>query len=169
MVQVDEATNIVRDAGGRVVGRTRLQKLAFLLEASGLGSGFSFSYRRFGPYSDELYTSARDAQLLGLLREEEVETGWGGTYSIFTADQIPRDNVPATRKELAQLAAKADPIELELAATAVFLYMQGLRDGWAEVAKRKPDKSKDGRLIKAKPLYERMRKINTPVPLPEVC
>ena len=36
----DKAAAIVRDAGGRIVGRTKLQKIAYLLELSGLGEGF---------------------------------------------------------------------------------------------------------------------------------
>jgi hypothetical protein len=31
-----KAAEIVRDAGGRIVGRTKLQKIAYLLELSGL-------------------------------------------------------------------------------------------------------------------------------------
>jgi hypothetical protein len=40
---------IVRDAGGHIVGRTRLQKIAFMLEPAGLGGGFPFRYKHYGP------------------------------------------------------------------------------------------------------------------------
>jgi uncharacterized protein YwgA len=49
-----KAAEIVRDAGGRIVGRTKLQKVAYLLELAGLGDGFQFEYRHYGPYSEDL-------------------------------------------------------------------------------------------------------------------
>lgn len=50
---------IVRDAGGRIVGRTRLQKIGFFLEAAGLGAGFPFKYKHYGPYSEELSAASQ--------------------------------------------------------------------------------------------------------------
>ena len=60
----DKVVAIVRDAGGTIVGRTRLQKTAYLLELAGLGEGFHFSYRHYGPYSEELASAVRDANAL---------------------------------------------------------------------------------------------------------
>ena len=167
MAHIEDAANIVRDVGGRLVGRTRLQKLAYLLEATGLGTGFCFDYRRFGPYSDDLSICARDAALLGLISEEEVPTSWGGTYSVFTTQGGPRENVLEARLELSRIANAADPVELELAATAVFLALEGHSAPWDEVCRRKPEKSERGRLEKAKSLYERIRALPTPEPMPE--
>ncbi len=73
----ERVAQIVSDLGGRVVGRTKLQKIAYLLEATGLGEGFSFEYRHYGPYSEELTSAARSARLLGLLTEDECPTTWG--------------------------------------------------------------------------------------------
>ena len=42
---VDKVAEIIRAAGGEIVGRTRLQKVAYLLELAGLGHGFRFEYR----------------------------------------------------------------------------------------------------------------------------
>ena len=44
----DKVVAIVRDAGGTIVGRTRLLKTAYLLELAGLGEGFT----RFCPPYD---------------------------------------------------------------------------------------------------------------------
>ena len=41
------AAAIVRDAGGQIVGRTKLQKIGFFLEVAGVGSGFPFRYKHF--------------------------------------------------------------------------------------------------------------------------
>lgn len=168
MANIEDAANIVRDVGGRLVGRTRLQKLAYLLEATGLGSGFCFDYRRFGPYSDDLTIFIRDAALLGLVREEELPTSWGGTYSVFTCQDGPREGVSKARIDLSRIANSADPVELELAATAAFLKVSGYNSAWEEVCRRKPEKSEKGRLESAKILYERLRTVETPNPLPQI-
>ena len=60
----------------------------------------------------------------------------------------------------------ADAVELELAATALFLAKEGFPDPWTETARRKPEKADAGRLAKAKQLYDRLRAIQTPHPLP---
>ena len=43
------AAEIVRDAGGHIVGRTRLQKIAYILEAAGLGGGFPVPVQTLRP------------------------------------------------------------------------------------------------------------------------
>lgn len=165
---VEKLADLVRDIGGRVVGRTRLQKIAYLLELGGLGDGFSFEYRHYGPYSDDLAAAARKAGLLGLIDEEENPAVWGGFYSVFSTDRAADDNVPPARAELARAAANADPIELELAATAAFLASES-ETPWEETAERKPEKASEERLASAKALYRTLLEIETPVPLPEIA
>jgi len=168
--ETEKAADIVRAAGGRVVGRTRLQKIGYLLELAGLGEGFSYAYRYYGPYSDELAAAARDARLLGLLQETEHPASWGGTYSIFTVPgATPVGPVDPSRRILARTAADADPVELELAATAAYLSAEGATDPWAETARRKPEKAQDGRLTNAKALYRQLQDIATPKPLPRIA
>jgi uncharacterized protein len=166
--EAQRAASIVRDAGGRIIGRTRLQKVGFLLEAAGLGEGFNFKYRYYGPYSDELAAASQTATVLGLLTETEQPATWGGLYSTFFTDLPQTSTIPDARKTLAQEGARADAVELELAATALFLAQQGVQDAWAETARRKPDKTEAGRLDRAKRLYERLRQVKTPRALPQI-
>lgn len=162
-----KVARIVEDCGGEVVGRTKLQKVAYLLEATGLGEGFAFEYRHYGPYSEQLTSATRSAQLLDLLTEDERSTNWGGTYSIFRVPH-PRasENV---RSQLARLAVSADAIELELAATAAFLAAEGHRDAWGETARRKPQKATPNRIERSKSLYRHLQALETPAALPKIC
>ena len=164
----EKAVDIVRDAGGQLVGRTRLQKTAYLLELAGVGEGFSFEYRHYGPYSEELANAVQIAGLHDLLEEVEYPTSWGGFYSVFSTDRATDDQQLSVRRALASKCSGADPVELELAATAAFLFSKGESAAWRETAKRKPEKAGDGRLEKAKALYESLRAIPTPRPLPEI-
>jgi uncharacterized protein YwgA len=167
-VNAAKAAAIVRDAGGRVVGRTRLQKIAYLLSIVGLEEGFPFVYKHYGPYSEELAASAREADLLGLLAESEQLASWGGMYSTYSVAEQAGADVPPARRRLATDAAAADAVELELAATAVFLALEGYADPWTETIRRKPEKAENGRINKAKELYRRLSAIDTPSPWPQI-
>lgn len=165
----EKAAAIVSDAGGRIVGRTRLQKVAFLLELAGLGEGFPFEYRHYGPYSEALAESIRAALAFDLVQERELPTSWGGMYSIYDAPQRPGYAGDASRMQFAQVAAKIDSIELELAATAAFIaVVERNEHPWEETARRKPEKIEGGRLDKAKIAYQTLRSIQTPTPLPAI-
>jgi len=170
------AAAIVRDAGGQLVGRTRLQKVAYLAQLAGFSGEFPFEYRHYGPYSEELSQAMEIASGLKLIREEERETAWGGWYSIYTLQDnttldTEEDNA---RHEFISSAANIGAIELELAATAAFLYEQGIvkdRDGdpWEATKKLKPEKADDGRLAKAKSAYNQLRRLPSPRSLPDIA
>lgn len=160
-----KAADIIADAGGRIVGRTRLQKTAYLLEAAELGEGFHFDYHHYGPYSEELARAASMAQARGLIEEKEHTTSWGGFYSEYSIKDSPSSGSDGSvRANLAREAAKADAVSLELAATAAFFAKRDNPDPWKETAQRKPDKAADGRLEDAKELYARLRGITDKLP-----
>jgi hypothetical protein len=165
--EIEKAADIIRDAGGKIVGRTRLQKIAYLLEITGLGDGFAFEYRHFGPYSESLANAMTKAQLLDLIEEKEMPTSWGGFYSIFTTPGSGKRAAVPARLELIKAASNADPIELELAATAALLAVERSADPWGETAKRKPDKAPH--LQNAKLLYRKLLTVTTPRQLPKIA
>jgi uncharacterized protein YwgA len=162
-----KAAEIVRDAGGQIVGRTRLQKVAYLLELAGLGDGFPFEYFHYGPYSEELAQAISVANAYGVVDEEERPASWGGLYSVYTTRLQPEQKGPRTA--FVEEAAKIGAIALELAATAAYLrVVEGVEDAWKETARRKPEKVRDGHLEEAKAAYERLLQLETPTPLPRL-
>jgi uncharacterized protein YwgA len=164
-----KAAMIVRDAGGRIVGRTRLQKVAYLLELAGLGEGFRFEYRHYGPYSEQLAEAIRLADVFDLVEEVEKRADWGGIYSIFTAKPEIGEPTPGIRSTFAAEAARADAIALELAATAAYMSdVEKSDDPWGETEYLKPDKTTNGRLEKAKDIYRKLLEFDTPNPLPRI-
>ncbi len=169
-----KAAAIVRDAGGKLVGRTRLQKVTYLSQLAGFAEDFPFEYRHFGPYSEELAEAMEIATGLQLVNEKERQTDWGGWYSIYLVD-IVRMSPDADRAGFVATASKIGAIELELAATAAFLYAdEGIgrnRDGdpWEETARRKPDKAAEGRLQRAKAAYKKLLRMDTPAQLPPIA
>lgn len=165
---MEELVRIVSAADGEIVGRTRLQKTAFLLELAGLGSGFEFKYKHYGPFSEELASAVDLAPLLFDFREDQRRSGWGGTYSVFTSNAAFEGDGGEPFKQLVSLAKRANPIELELAATAAFLASVGEDDPWAETERRKPEKVVGGKLDQAKALYARFKALQLPEALPDI-
>lgn len=156
----DNAARIIRDSGGKVVGRTKLQKMTYLLELAGLGDGFLFQYRHYGPYSEQLSQAIELSDLFGLVKEEEYIASWGGRYSIYSFVGTDSSETSEIRKKLLAYAVDADPVELELAATAAFLCDEGAKNVWQETSRRKPEKSTSGRIEKAQRLYSKLMEIS---------
>ena len=168
----EKAAAIVRDAGGRLVGRTRLQKVAYLTQLAGFASDFPFEYRHYGPYSEELAEAMEIAVGLDIVREDEAVSASGSWYSIYNTERADGDR---DRARFISAAAEIGAIELELAATAAYLYAEeGLRGGrgrnpWTITAQRKPRKAAEGRLERAKAAYRRLCCIATPGALPKIA
>jgi hypothetical protein len=101
MVAIDyahAAAAIIRDAGGRIVGRTKLQKIGFFLEAAGLGGGFPFQYKHYGPYSEQLAFGSQHAAALRLISENETPSGWGAlTRFLFQTYRRILSSIPPVR------------------------------------------------------------------------
>ena len=165
----EKVASIIRDSGGRVVGRTRLQKIAYLLSVTGQEDGFTFNYKHYGPYSEDLAAAVSVGGLLGQLVETKKSTSWGGTYSIFSAKKQVDPDLNSERQKFAKAAADADAVELELAATAVFLAFEGYKDAWEETARRKPDKVGEGRLDNARELLRTLSSIEVPDQFPNIA
>lgn len=149
--------SIVTAAGGRIAGRTRLQKSAYLLEAAGAGFGFDFSYHYYGPFSDDLAVSASDADALSLISMRREYTQAGLPYTVYEigGGALREDDGSARRRELLQILNRYDSISLELAATAHFLSRNGFAETpWAETKKRKSMKATPDRVAKARRLLE---------------
>lgn len=168
------AARIVREAGGELVGRTRLQKVVYLAQLAGFGDEFDFEYRHYGPFSEDLATAMEIAAGLGVVQEEEKRADWGGWYSIYKAtEQTPAPARP-DRSAFIAAAARLGAIELELAATAAFLYArEGVAppagDPWEATRQLKPDKAAHGRLERAKAAYRTLMAQTSPRPLPAIA
>lgn len=57
-------SSVVAAAGGKLVGRVRLQKIIYLLDQLGLNSPYSYQYYHYGPYSEELSNPLSSRRLL---------------------------------------------------------------------------------------------------------
>ena len=159
----DRVADIVAAAGGRLVSRVRLQKVAYLLDKLGAKSGFSFAYHHYGPYSRELDNAVLDAEAFDKIRESfERRQSDGARYSVFEAitgnglhdySYLDTDRLRERAKEL----SAASVTVLELAATANWLLEEERVADWkTEIVRRKGTKTKNGRLGEAVQLLSRL-------------
>lgn len=148
--------DIVAAAGGRLVSRVRLQKLAYLLDQLGAKSGFRYVYHHYGPYSRDLDAAVFDAEAFGLVEEKHDRRKLDGArYSIFElkADAGPHEFFYLSDARLRHIVKRLAPVNatvLEFAATAHWLAAsEKIKDWTAEIIRRKGSKASEGRLAEA--------------------
>jgi uncharacterized protein YwgA len=155
MTPEDVAVAIVALNGGELVGRTRLQKTAFLLEQAGMNAGLEFEYHHYGPYCADLARGWDEAVFDGQLRMTERRGSQEMPYTVFATDVDEPVRLGGLRKDrardlLAHMERVSDVV-LELAATIVYL-RDIVDDPIDEVKVRKPHKANDRRLAAAQAL-----------------
>lgn len=160
--------DVVNLAGGRIVGRTKMQKILYFLVASKRIDKFRFYYKNFGPYSDDATYAIDNSVASRLLSEESKESSWGSTYYVYTSHGPSCLDTLGGVRDFVVEAAKSDPVRLELAATALFLFESDFKDPWDETARRKPEKCVGDSLSEAKALYRVLRERLGREALPEI-
>ena len=73
----DIVVNLIALHGGELVGRTRLQKEAYLLHRCGANLDLPFIYHHYGPYSLALVDGLTDARAEGRIEIEERLGSYG--------------------------------------------------------------------------------------------
>lgn len=146
--------DIVGAAGGRLVSRIRLQKIAYLLDQLGAESGFDYSYHHYGPYSRDLDSAILDAEAFNLVNEDfGYRKSDGARYSIFVHRAKEKEFSCLKDDHLRNVAkrlASQNVTVLELAATAHWLAEVEKVDDWkSEIRRRKGSKTDNGRLEEA--------------------
>ncbi|GAB7094067.1 hypothetical protein JCM30237_12190 [Halolamina litorea] len=75
---------IIELEGGKLDGRTRLQKLSFLLDRSlldrDLKSPFEFKQYKYGPFDEDIYHVMDSLREEGLVKEEVEQTPYGDRH-----------------------------------------------------------------------------------------
>ena len=154
--------NLILLNGGKLTGRTRLQKQAYLLHCCGADlNELDFIYHYYGPYSFELADGCVNAKAEGLITMDEHHGQYGTPYTVFRATE-PQQSAgigelsPKQSKAVVDRTNQASSIALELAATAAFLQRQGVYEGrvMEELKLRKSRKATAENLKEARQLLK---------------
>lgn len=156
----DIVVDLIALNGSELVGRTRLQKGAYLLHRCGANFDLFFTYHHYGPYSFELAEGCLDACAEGRIEIEERPGRYRIRYAIF---KLRKNAAPSGR--LGALSADealpflekirgVSDIVLELAATIVYFLEDGydMKRAIAETKARKPLKANAASLARANSL-----------------
>lgn len=156
--------DIISLSGRKLVGRTRLQKTVYLLDACGLNSGASYYYYNFGPFSDDVANGISDGKFSDLIQEETSYRQIDGSpFSIFKTQKTPDTirklgslNVEKAKQMLEKLNSTS-AVVLELAATIHWLqFIERVPDWRTELQRRKGSKTGNGRADQAQSLLNEM-------------
>jgi uncharacterized protein len=145
--------------GGKLIGKTRLQKTIYFLERKSLGYGFNFEYHYYGPYSEDVAIAANDARARNLIAVDKAYTQRGDAYAVFSLGDFDLgSNVPqsSAKEKVLRILAEYSAVVIELAATADFLEASGYPDPWPETRLRKSAKATPERVELAKQLLGRL-------------
>ncbi len=159
MADAADVARLVHLNGGQLIGKTRLQKSAYFLDAYGAGFGYDFDYHLFGPYSEDLTSATDDAKALLYIEEDWKEFQSGVKYAIFRSKITPSapHELDSRRQKILKILAGYSAIEVELAATADFLRKNGFNENyWIETQRRKTSKVNDARLENSKELLREL-------------
>jgi hypothetical protein len=156
---IEMVASLVALNDGVLVGKVRLQKTFYLLDACGLQSGFDYDFHFYGPFSADLSRAADDATALGRLKFEDRFGYHEVPYRVFQAsheavlpDGLGALSAAEVRKNL-ELMASYSAAQLEVAASIIFLRENGYRgDPVAETRRRKPATATVDRIAKAQRL-----------------
>ena len=160
----DVVCTLVALSDGKVVGRTRLQKEAYLLDRCGADFQIPFTYHHYGPCSFELANGWTDATAEKRIRIQQKTGRHGVPYSIFhlkdKSVELPVTlgglSIKDAKKKLRKMKRVSD-IVLELAATIAFLEQKGYGErAVEEVIARKPLKAKSERIENALDLLQQL-------------
>ena len=150
---------VLAAANGEIVGRVRLQKIVYLLEQLGLGSGFRFTYHHYGPYSEDVSVATQREEFLDKTISEVVKpSSYGGSYSVFkllhSTQPVCVGSLETNRaQELTSKMIGVNSVVLELAATIHWLKEKERISNWKkELTSRKPSKASQSNVEQAEAL-----------------
>ena len=162
----DFIVKMVSLSGGELVGRVRLQKIAYLLSQTESPDipKMNWKYHHFGPYSVDLDNAIDLAKHeKRIVEERRARKSDGSLYSIFrlsdTAGGGKKTSAaePKQLRELVQQLKDETSVVLELAATAHWLSeVEKVSDWRKEIRLRKTWKADDERLEKALSVLSRL-------------
>ena len=163
MMDEEIVVGIVALNGGRLVGKTRLQKTAYLLQRCGMNADIKFEYHNFGPFSVDIARACNDAAAEGVLDMTPTPGFHQVPYVVFETEKEPEEylgDLPAERaRELLEIMKPYSAIELEIGATIAFIDEESgapIEVVRSAVEELKPAKATEERLKRAQELLEKL-------------
>lgn len=137
-------------ASGKIEGRKRLQKMVHLLKVGGTDVPARFRIHHFGPFSEDVASTADQMVFEGALEEEVEAAGPYNTFLyLYSTQRHP--SVDPTIGQLIRSLNAFSTVDLEVASTIAFFEEEGSthRDAIQQTKTLKPTKTTTRVLAKA--------------------
>ena len=162
-----DVAQLLRAAGGSLVGKVRMQKVVYLLDQLGMDSDSTFHYHYYGPYSADV----TDALEMAIAFDEVIErqryrASDGVPYCVFELgdaaepandeSMLGQLDFDQARRAIRTMGEYSSTV-LELAATMHWLVCaEEDKDWFDELRRRKGPKASNARISEATKLLERL-------------
>lgn len=135
---------ILQAAKGEIEGRTRIQKIVYLIEEIGNSSNFFYSYHHYGPYSEELTDTLNilkhvDEKIIEERRDFEDSQGFTAVFQLKGAQNSSSDQEASAEsvsfekmQQYVTLMKKKSSTCLEIAATIHWLICKRKVQNWED-------------------------------------
>lgn len=123
--RIERISTLLAAGGGKVIGRKKLHKLAYLCQEAGTDLGQSFVFHYYGVYSPSLADDLAIAERWN----EITETYNGQSYVIElnSKSQAEKEAYSADEFKIVRALAGEEPAILEVLSTIVYLNRHGFK------------------------------------------
>jgi len=122
-IDFNRILTLVQEAG-RIEGRKKFQKIAFILQAKGEDFPERFKYHYYGPFSDDLQMEIDDLVDMELLIEKKCNNTF--SYEISSnVFNLEKHETIVKKRDLIKFLNDIDAHRLELVSTIYFLEREG--------------------------------------------
>ncbi|MFW5700500.1 MAG: hypothetical protein ACOCWM_02325 [Cyclobacteriaceae bacterium] len=113
------------EQAGTIEGRTKFQKIVYILKSKGINFNENFRYHYFGPYSADLHLEIEELTDRNMLIEKQSNPY---IYKLNPSLSADRDPDILGKKELIDYLNSKDSRVLELTSTIFYLEQGGISD-----------------------------------------
>ena len=119
--------SIIEAAGGKILGKTKFQKLVYLAQEKGLYLGYDFGYHYFGVFSSELEMDLQSGEVFGVFSQDVKSDYYGCPIEISLKDMNQVQSVDSSNSALSMVSelSKEESRVLEVLSTIIYLKKAG--------------------------------------------
>lgn len=125
LLRVEKIKQLLLAAGGKISGRKKLQKLAYLCQEAGTDLGQSFTFHYYGVYSPSLAHDLVIAEDWNEITEKPDGFGFGYIIELNPETIVEKESTLTSGFDVVNALAHEAPAVLEVLSTIVYLDRHG--------------------------------------------
>ena len=90
--RLDKLSQIIRAAGGEILGKTKFQKIVFLAQEKGYYLGYDYNYYHYGVFSPDLEADIHLGEDFEYFKQEETDSPGSPVKIRLICDDLTENN-----------------------------------------------------------------------------